>query len=264
MVAPFDAFMESSMALTMNGGGGRQVSHGGMGGLLSIPPGWSMSTIMYFDDVGVTEGLMRWGDAMRGVYGKSRETSANDLINSWLGYNTDRGATYYVYNAANLTYEGTMVKVKEYADSLRLPYKYWLTDSRWYPQGKDGGMVTWDPKPEDFSQGFPTVTRNIHLKLVAHTRYYSAGTVYAKQNGGPYDFLVDKTAALPMSSQFWTDLFANRSDWGLTTLFQESAEPPQPPISSPPPYITPALYISRIPLCCLSLVSPSQLAKHTL
>ena len=222
MVAPLDAFMESAMALTpTTQGGGRQVSHGGMGALTAVPAGWSMSTMLYFDDVGVTEGVQRWGDAMRGVYGKSRATSANDLINSWLGYNTDRGATYYVWNEPPLTYEGTIYGVKAYADSLRLPYKYWLTDSRWYPQGRDGGMLTWDPKPSDFSQGFPAVTRATGLQLVAHTRYYSAATVYARENGGRYDFLVDRTAALPMDAGFWRDLFANRSDWGLTTLFQD-------------------------------------------
>ena len=110
LFTPFDAFMDSSMAMSngSDGTGAAQVSYGGLGGLRSVPAGWSMSTIVYFDDVGVTESVMRYGDVMRRVYGKDRATSANDLVNSWLGYNTDRGATYYFFTDANSTYQETM------------------------------------------------------------------------------------------------------------------------------------------------------------
>ena len=110
LFVPFDSFMDSSMCVTRgaDGTGPRQVSYGGLGNFLSVPAGWSMSTMLYFNDIGVTESVLAWGDVMRAVYGKSRETSANDLVNSWLGYNTDRGATYYFYNVENTTYEETM------------------------------------------------------------------------------------------------------------------------------------------------------------
>ena len=220
---PFDSFMDSSMCVTAgaDGTGPRQVSYGGLGNFQYIPAGWSMSTMVYFNDVGVTEGVLAWGDVMRAVYGKSRETSANDLVNSWLGYNTDRGATYYFYNEPNTTYEETMYMVKDYADSLHLPYKYWLSDSRWYLHGKDGGVVTWDPEAEFFSQGFANLTKRLNWKLVAHNRYFSSESTYAKQNGGKYEWIVQGNSSLPIDQQFWIDLFAERSDWGLTMLFQD-------------------------------------------
>ena len=220
MVAAFDSFMDASMAVTQ-GSAGPQVSYGGLGNFLSIPAGFSMSTMLYFDDVGVTESVLRWGDILRAVYGKSRETSANDLVNSWLGYNTDRGATYYVYDIPGMTYEQTMYAVKAYAVEQGIPYKYWLTDSRWYQEGKDGGVDTWTPKPMHFPSGFANVTRALGWQLVAHNRYYSSNTSYAKQNGGTYDWLVQSNSSLPIDQRFWDDLFAQRSDWGLTMLFQD-------------------------------------------
>ena len=221
ILAPFTRFMDASMAVTDDGSGGRQISYGPLGNMLRVPAGWSMATMLYFDGLGVAETVMRWGDVMTAAYGKSRAVSAADLVNSWLGYNTDRGATYYVNNATNSTYEQTMYAVKAYADSLRIPYHYWLTDSRWYQQGRDGGVTTWTPLPRFFSQGFPAVTRNLGWRLVAHNRYFSAQTPYAKQNGGQYDFVVQGNSSLPVDARFWSDLFAERSDWGLSMLFMD-------------------------------------------
>ena len=254
MMAPFDQFMDSSMAAEVRASG-RELGYGSLGNMLSVPAGWSMSTILYFDDGGIVSTVSRFGDLMRAVYGKSRETSANDLVNSYLGYNTDRGsarshinqtgykarvpflivvshtamlllsasvsATYYVNNAPNKTYEETIYAVHEYSQSLKLPYKYWLTDSRWYQQGKDGGVQTWTPKTEFFSEGFPIVTQRTGWQLVAHNRYWSADTPFAKQNGGQYDWVVQGNSSMPIDVRFWNDLFTNRSDWGLSMLFQD-------------------------------------------
>ena len=220
VMAPFDQFMDASMAVE-DRGAGRELGYGPLGNMLQVPAGWSMSTILYFDDGGVVNTVSRFGDLMRAVYGKSRETSANDLVNSYLGYNTDRGATYYVNNAPNMTYEQTMYAVYDYAQSLHLPYKYWLTDSRWYQQGKDGGVRTWIPETQFFSEGFPVVTQRTGWQLVAHNRYWSADTPYAKQNGGQYDWIVQGNSSMPIDVRFWNDLFTNRSDWGLSMLFQD-------------------------------------------
>ena len=291
LLAPFDSFMDSSLALTptsSGGDGGLQISFGGLGNFIGVPAGWSMSTLLYFDDVGVTEGLMRWGDVMTRAYGKSRETAANDLINSWLGYSTDRGASYFFGNYENLNYEETMYRPHTHSlaplaiprarspplscltcippcavwqvqgegvrrpggHSLQIlsaalhlqtlgrlyhrllvlhstsacspsPLRTGLTDSRWYEEGRDSGLVTWVPKTEHFPSGFAAVTKNLTWALVAHTRYYSSQTTYAKQNGGTYDFLVQFNSSLPIDSRFWPDIFHQRSDWGLVTLFSD-------------------------------------------
>lgn len=56
----------------------------------------------------------------------------------------------------------------------------------------------------------------------AFSMYFRASdTTYAKQNGGKYDFLVDGTKALPLTKQFWVDLFSKaKRDWGLVMYEQ--------------------------------------------
>ena len=90
MLAPFDQFMDASMSVQSTGGG-QELGYGPLGDVRSVPAGWSMSTILYFDDGGVVNTVSKFGDLMRAAYGKSRETSQNDLVNAYLGYNTDRG-----------------------------------------------------------------------------------------------------------------------------------------------------------------------------
>lgn len=61
------------------------------------------------------------------------------------------------------------------------------------------------------------------LKSSAHNRWWSNENIYAKQNGGIYDFLIDNQLqiALPIDQQFWNDLFQNASSWGLHTYEQD-------------------------------------------
>jgi hypothetical protein len=46
-----------------------------------------------------------------------------------------------------------------------------------------------------------------------HNRMWAAENVYAKQNGGAYDFDVEtaNNLAIPLSQVFWDDLLANNS-----------------------------------------------------
>ena len=145
-------------------------------------------------------------------------------------------------------------KVKAYSDQEGIPYSYCptslthrpalpllsfplpltmvhtpcavagLTDSRWYQEGKDLGIITWEPRAEHFPSGFPAVTRKLTWKLAAHSRYYSSQTTLAAQNGGPYTFVVQANSSIPMDARYWSDAFAQRSDWGLTMLFQDWLE----------------------------------------
>jgi len=58
---------------------------------------------------------------------------------------------------------------------------------------------------------------------VAHNRWWSNETVYARQNGGEYDFVVEHDAqmALPLEEHFWTDLLRESRKWGLTVYEQD-------------------------------------------
>jgi len=43
----------------------------------------------------------------------------------------------------------------------------------------------------------------------------ASDTTYAKQNNGKYEFLIEGTKALPLTKQFWDDLFADAKQWGI-------------------------------------------------
>ena len=52
------------------------------------------------------------------------------------------------------------------------------------------------------------VNQDTSLPVIAHNRWWSASTQYAKQNGGQYDFVIDKISqsSLPADPSFWNDL----------------------------------------------------------
>lgn len=62
-----------------------------------------------------------------------------------------------------------------------------------------------------------------NLKSTAHAKFWSNATVYATENGGKYEFLIDKNnrKSLPVEQVFWDDLFLNASKWGLHTYEQD-------------------------------------------
>ena len=45
---------------------------------------------------------------------------------------------------------------------------------------------------------------------MAHNRYWATDNVYATQNGGSYNFIVENNTkrALPQDDRFWNDLFS--------------------------------------------------------
>jgi hypothetical protein len=65
--------------------------------------------------------------------------------------------------------------------------------------------------------------------VVAHARAWAEQNVYAGYNGGKYPFARsanipayhNETIALPLTSQFWDDLFQNGREWGLLQYQQD-------------------------------------------
>jgi hypothetical protein len=62
------------------------------------------------------------------------------------------------------------------------------------------------------------------MPFYMHNRMWAAENVYAKQNGGRYDFDVETSnnLAIPLSQSFWDDLLFNAtSEWGLVVYEQD-------------------------------------------
>ena len=56
-----------------------------------------------------------------------------------------------------------------------------------------------------------------------HNRYWASDVVYAKQNGGQWDFLVDVASnkSLPVEEGFWDFLMRSSKRWGLAVYEQD-------------------------------------------
>ena len=80
--------------------------------------------------------------------------------------------------------------------------------------GNDLGVKSWTALKDVFPNGLENLYSKTGLKVVAHNRYWATDNVYATQNGGSYNFIVenDTKRALPQDNNFWVDLFSGMTD----------------------------------------------------
>ncbi|CAG5110825.1 Oidioi.mRNA.OKI2018_I69.chr2.g5182.t1.cds [Oikopleura dioica] len=78
-------------------------------------------------------------------------------------------------------------------------------------------------RPDAFPDSMQGLYYNTSLPVIAHNRWWCSNTTYAKENGGGYDFSIDRKTgfALPTEYQFWDDLFRNSTRWGLRVYLQD-------------------------------------------
>ena len=143
-------------------------------------------------------------------------------------------AMFAAFDRPGTTYEATMLEVAAYARRVGLPYRYWLADSWWYSKGPETagvprpGVARWEPMRTIFpsgEDGFGALANATGWGLMAHNRYWSASTPYARQNGGEWPFEVDRATgfAVPLGRAFWDHLFgrARERGWRLATYEQD-------------------------------------------
>lgn len=218
VLSPFNNFMSASFLHDSNQGGN---FYGGiMGGVSTIPAGYHQDFIMYYDQ-GINKAFEGWGKTLRNFYGKSTQQQEGDITIKYLGYWTDNGAYYYYNTEGSKNYEQTILDVRDYINKMNIPYRYFQYDSWWYYKGIGDGVKTWVSRPDVFPDGFVNVSKMMNFPAAAHNRYWASDTTYAKQNGGKYDFIVEKLKAVPISKQFWMDLFSEAKKWGLVLYEQD-------------------------------------------
>ena len=208
-------------------GAGAALSYGIIGSVTSIPAGFVSRTLVAATQGGPTAGMLRAGRLALAYHNTTR---APDVTTKTLGYATDNGAYFYYQTEKNastgkpLTYEQTLLDVVADAKARGIPYRYMQLDSWWYTQGRGGGVVNWTAKAEVFPHGLAWFHERTGLPFYMHNRMWAAETVYAKQNGGGYDFIVEpaNNLAIPDSQSFWDDLLFNASsEWGMIVYEQD-------------------------------------------
>ncbi len=191
------------------------LSYGLLGSFTSVPKGTCASVSAVVGDT-PSDCVKQYGSALLSLHGKesvwNRESSEDPTVH-YLTYSTDNGA-YYYYNSAPFDDEQTAVE--NVLLSEKLPYGGVLLDSWWYPKDKKGGVTSWTATNKTFPRGLESFNEKVQLPIVAHNRYWSSENVYAKQNGGQYDFIVETERAVPIEQTFWNDLIENSTKWGLT------------------------------------------------
>ncbi|XP_076436393.1 uncharacterized protein LOC143275932 isoform X2 [Babylonia areolata] len=198
---------------------------GVMGGVDSLPAGFSLQTLLYYGDQGVTRAFRSWGKTLRDWFGKTddvvKEYQAMDITLTHLGYWTDNGAYYYYNTEKGKNYEETLPDVMSYASEQRIPYRYLQLDSWWYPKDSLKAVTTWDAMPQIFPHGLRNLSATLKLPIAAHNRYWSVNTTYAKQNGGQFDFFIGHQLSLPIGQEFWDWLMQSSVEWGLVLYEQD-------------------------------------------
>ncbi|KAH8061053.1 hypothetical protein JL722_4347 [Aureococcus anophagefferens] len=227
VVSAASSFMSANHVLDDDGA----LTYGLMGRVKAVPAGHVVETIVHFSKDGVNGAMDAWGAALLGRYGKDRAVAEADFTVNYLGYSTDNGAFYYYGSEKNKTMEDTILDVHAYAEAAGIPYRYVLLDSWWYYQATDtGGVTNWTARPDIFPSGMRHVRDATGWPIVAHNRYWSGETVYAKQNGGDFDFIIEDVRggkhggswAFPDDPAFWDHLIGTAADdWGLATYEQD-------------------------------------------
>lgn len=126
VLSPMNNFMVASHLSPASG----ILEYGISGNITSIPAHFRLQTILTVSR-GITSSMRRWGDILRTNYNKQdfSTSKAKDITLQYLGYTTDNGAYYYYNTVPGMNYQDTIFAIKDYADSLQLPYKYILLDS---------------------------------------------------------------------------------------------------------------------------------------
>ncbi|ESO98846.1 hypothetical protein LOTGIDRAFT_231210 [Lottia gigantea] len=226
--SPANRFMSTSVwhesASETNGA----LHWGTMGLVDEVPEDYQMETVVYYSDQGINKAFDGWGEYLRYRHGRHDSYVLSDLTVNYLGFWTDRvrillllGAYYFRMTEKNKTYEDTIIDIKTYIDEIKVPYRYIQYDNWRYTWGMYNGVKDWAPKPEVFPHGSQYVYNKTGLPILAQNKYWAPDTVYAKQNGGDYEFIVEKERALPIEQRFWDDFLGEARKWGLIVYEQD-------------------------------------------
>ena len=156
---------------------------------------------------GVNSAVRDFGATLRKYTGKDGGFPAGgfeaDSTLSHLGYYSDNGAYYYYYTSPYNDFGDAFQHVHDIDRVQRnIPFQYLQLDSFWYYKGNSGGVTNWIATPEAFPKGLTALSKTTGWKYVAHNRYWDAKTVYAKQNGGDYNFIVETEKAIPTEQRY--------------------------------------------------------------
>ena len=223
---------------------------GVQGSALSLPAGYQTESILHVGSKsdGVNGAFLSWGDLLRQRYNKPAPSFTRHAQLERLGYSS---IGHYFYGIEkNKTAADTFLAMSDYAKRVGLPYSYYLIDSFWYREGPTpngfggsdsgfGGTWRWDDviarSPHMFPEGLQDLSTRLGAPLVMHMGKWTGnkpdtqrGAQWAQPppyvETGPGEWVVEGGGSLPLGSEFWDELWANMSAWGLQTFKLDHVE----------------------------------------
>mmetsp|Transcript_19082 Transcript_19082/g.26685 ORF Transcript_19082/g.26685 Transcript_19082/m.26685 type:complete len:840 (+) Transcript_19082:103-2622(+) len=218
ILSAFSSFMSVNQYVDQNA---QVLRFGLMGSTTFVPKNYTLSTILFVGR-GINSAMQAWGDILLTNYKKDRTRSREDFATKYLGYSTAKGGYYYYRTEEGKTYEETILDLKNVAEESKIPIRYWLMDSWWYYKGLGQGVKKWEAFTGLFPNGLANLYNKTKWPVVAHNKYWTPDVVYAKQNGGKWNFIIEEEKALPTELGFWSELFnVPARSWGLVTYEQD-------------------------------------------
>ncbi|TFF99283.1 MAG: hypothetical protein EU541_05310 [Promethearchaeota archaeon] len=232
ILSPLDGFLNAAISEEKNG----RISCGIQGEITKLPKEYSQSFILYFSK-GINKPMEEIGELLLKYHDSTRKSQYADLLCSHLGFWTDNGAYYYYKTEKGMSYEDTLVTVREYFDMKNIPIRYFNFDSWWYLKhtnkafttifrpivrlmggGLYGNTIRWETDPEKFSTDLKTFyEERFKLPITAHNRRWDARSPYLKN----YEFITYKNHACPLKQEFWNWLMQHAKESGIIVYEQD-------------------------------------------
>ena len=95
-----------------------------------------------------------------------------------------------------MNYDETMTFASNTFKDRNIPIRWMQYDSWFYQKGQGAGVKYWYPRDgkDYFPDGPHAAFKNHGHILQTHNRWWAPDNVYAKQNGGDYDFIIEPDA----------------------------------------------------------------------
>ena len=225
VISPFNTFMSAGTGFTASTNDSKPtIGFGIISSVDSVPVGYEYQTILVAGN-NVTGTMMHWGKILQKHYGKDSSYRETDLTLNYLGYWTDNGACYYHNTGIYSNYKEVVLAVDEEAKKQNVPFRYVQLDDWWYYWDKaNSACLNWTARPDVFPNGIEPVANKTQWPIHAHNKYWSSANVYAKQNGGQYNFVMDNRnhIGIPIDDNFWIDFLGSKKrKWGLVVYEQD-------------------------------------------
>lgn len=199
------------------------VSWGLCAAIPSIPSDWSYSILLVGSYGGPTAAMYAWGEVIQKYKATTRLPS---VTLSDVGYYTDDGAYYYVWEAFGIPFRSIagiencsaqvgLLKVKEQLYSQGVPVAYMQLDDWWYQGpfyfGNVKSVVNWTAStvPRLFPDGLPAFSDALGLPLQLYTPFWADAYVTPYNMTESTVFSRTKLVTPADSYAFFSDLFDN-------------------------------------------------------